>query len=289
MSNLPSDFYTLRGVRRLCYEAGVQPSKGLGQNFLYHRRTLEAMVRDIDILPGSCVIEVGCGFGHLTGVLVSERYRVVAFEMDERLAEIARTYLSGDAEVIHADILSVDLSSWTREGEVGGIVGNLPYSSGTSILFHLLDWHFSIPVWGFLLQREVADRIRAAPGSSRYGRLSVVLQYLFTVQNLRRVGPSVFFPRPRVESVWIRLLPRRDTDFRLARDWMEPLAKAAFSHRRKKLVTNLDGISIGGRLLTKDLILNQLSMLGLSTDCRPQDVSADQFAAFAEALRRSNG
>jgi len=243
------------------------------------------MVRDVEVHPGTLVIEIGCGMGHLTNVLLDAGCRVLACEMDERLAECAARHFGEDAEVIRADIRSVDLCEWFSGEEIGAIVGNLPYSSAMTILFYLLDWHSSCPVWALWLQREVADRIRAKPGTSRYGRLSVMLQYLFDISALRRIGPSVFFPKPRVESVWIRLIPKSGVDYRLAKDWIEPLVKSAFTYRRKRLVANLDGSSLRGRRLAKETIVKVLEEVGLSPDCRAQDVSPQQFAELALALR----
>lgn len=284
-ASVPLDFFSRRGVQRLCQEAEIVPSKALGQNFLFQYSALQAMVRDLRLASGSAVIEVGCGFGHLTAALLEADYRIVAFETDPRLHRSVVEILGPRVEVVRSDIRCCDLSRWLAEDARPAVVGNLPYSSAVPILFHLLNWYSKISVWGFLLQREVGERIRAAPKDPRYGRLSVVLQYLFHVQILRRIGPACFWPRPQVESAWIRFLPRENADINLALSWIEPVVKAAFSHRRKKISANLTGASVGEIRLTKEQVRDCLGAAGATDDCRAEELSAAQYALLAQAIR----
>ncbi len=279
----PQDFFSRKGVERLCREAEIAPSKALGQNFLYQRTTLDAMVRDLEVPHKSKVIEIGCGFGHLTVSILDCGYSVVAFETDGRLLKWLMGCVGDRLQIHCCDILTYDLSPYFEGSSDVFIVGNLPYSSASSMLFYLLKWYERVQQWGFLLQREVGERIKAKPGHREYGRLSVILQYLFEIQVLRRVGPGCFYPRPKVESVWMRLLPRHraDMDMKLVWDWMEPLVRTAFMHRRKKLCSNLSEAPIGARRLTKEQSEDFLKMLDLDVNCRAQDVSPDQYASLA--------
>jgi len=284
--SVPTGFFSLRGVRRLCQEADIEPSKALGQNFLFQGSVLRAMVRDLQLEPGTTVIEIGCGFGHLTVPLLEAGYRVIAFETDARLYRSIARFSAAGLEAVHSDVRSCDLSQWLGTQPRLAVVGNLPYSSAVSILFHLLDWYSMFSVWGFLLQREVGERITASPGDRRYGRLSVMLQYLFEVRILRRVGPACFHPRPQVESVWIRMLPRENADIDLALSSMGPLVKAAFSHRRKKISANLAGASLGEFRLAKDQIRESLRAVGVTDDCRAEELSPAQYASLAQRIRQ---
>ncbi|MFH1738297.1 MAG: 16S rRNA (adenine(1518)-N(6)/adenine(1519)-N(6))-dimethyltransferase RsmA [bacterium] len=283
---LPADFFSNRGVQRLCQDAGMVPSKALGQNFLFQRSTLRAMVRDLGLEPGMAVVEVGCGFGHLTQTLLEAGYPVVAFETDSRLYESIVQHSCSRLEVVHSDIRSYDLTPWLEGPHSTAVVGNLPYSSAMSILFHLLTYYTKVSAWGFLLQREVGDRVKASPGSADYGRLSVMLQYLFHIRVLRKVGRGCFHPRPKVESAWLRFLPRQEADIELALSWMEPLVKAAFSHRRKKLSTNLTGASVGGICLTKKLVQDYLHKVGAESNHRAENLSSRQYASLASKIRQ---
>jgi 16S rRNA A1518/A1519 N6-dimethyltransferase RsmA/KsgA/DIM1 with predicted DNA glycosylase/AP lyase activity len=116
----------------------------------------------------------------------------------------------------------------------------------------------------------------------------VVLQYLFLVRILRRVGPASFHPRPQVESAWVRFLPRENADIDLALSWIEPLAKAAFSHRRKKTSANLSGASVGEIRLTKKQVQDCLRAVGAGDDCRAEELSPAQYASLARAIRQLN-
>ncbi len=286
---VPRGFFSRNGLERLCREVGISPSKSLGQNFLFQRSTLYAMVRDLPLPPNTTVIEIGCGFGHLTVPLLAAGYRVIGFEKDARLYERVSKLAGPDLQIIHGDICSCDLSAWIDAQADVAVVGNLPYSSAVQILFHLLNWYEKLSIWCFLVQREVADRIRAKPGSSRYGRLSVLLQYLFSIRLLRRIGPGCFYPRPKVESAWIRLTPSKKADLELALDWMQPLVKVAFSHRRKKVASNLACTQIGETHLKRETIWEQLRLAGAKKDCRPQDLSPMQYARLAELIRCESG
>ncbi|GEM_PF-970414 len=284
--SFPGDFFSRSGVERLCREAEIVPSKALGQNFLYQRSALDAMVRDLEMPFESQIIEVGCGFGHLTVPILEHGYSVLAFETDKRLLKWLSGCVGERLQIQVCDILTYDLTPCFESTSEVCVVGNLPYSSASSILFHLMKWYVSVAKWGFLLQREVGQRIQAKPGSSDYGRLSVILQYLFDIQLLRRIGPGCFYPRPKVESVWMRFVPRKgaDLDMDLVWNWMEPLVKTAFAHRRKKLCSNLSEQRIGLWDLTKEQAVNYLKILDLNPNCRAQDLTPDQYACLAELI-----
>jgi 16S rRNA (adenine1518-N6/adenine1519-N6)-dimethyltransferase len=214
---------------------GHIPRKRFGQHFLHDQSILRRIVECISAKPGERIVEIGPGEGALTLPLLRAAGRLTAIELDRDLIEPLREKARGigEIEVISADVLTVDFSTI---GESLRIVGNLPYNISTPILFHCLDHAASIADMHFMLQKEVVDRMAAAPGSKVYGRLSVMLQFRCSVEPLLHVPPSAFRPPPKVDSAVVRLVPHAaaslpDVDRKLLAD----VVRAAFGQRRKTL------------------------------------------------------
>lgn len=211
--------------------------KRFGQHFLTDGAVLDAIVDAIDPQPGEALVEIGPGLGALTDPLVARCGRLTVIELDRDLA--ARLRRRPELEVIEADVLQVDLEALAqRHDRKLRIVGNLPYNISTPILFQLLGAVDHVLDQHFMLQKEVVERMAAAPGSKDYGRLSVMLQWRYEIESVLDVPPESFDPPPRVDSAVVRmrpLLPAPEVDAAL----LEELVRVAFSQRRKVLRNTL--------------------------------------------------
>ena len=210
------------------------PRKRFGQHFLSDGGIIDAIVQAIAPQPGQPMVEIGPGLAALTQPLVERLGRLTVIELDRDLAVRLRAH--GQLDVIESDVLKVD---FTQVAQALGatkirVVGNLPYNISTPILFHLLGHVQVIEDQHFMLQKEVIDRMVAAPATGDYGRLSVMLQWRYAMENVLFVPPESFDPPPRVDSAVVRMVPRTDPAA-LSVPVLEELVQVAFSQRRKLL------------------------------------------------------
>jgi len=207
--------------------------KRFGQHFLTDGAIIDAILAAIDPQAGEALVEIGPGLGAMTGPLLARCEQLCVIELDRDLA--ARLRKRAGLEVIEADVLKVDFAglALVRHNKLR-VVGNLPYNISTPILFHLLDAVDHVLDQHFMLQKEVVQRMAAAPGGKDYGRLSVMLQWRYDIESVLNVPPQAFEPPPRVESAIVRMVP-----LRLARPvdavLLADLVMVAFSQRRKLL------------------------------------------------------
>jgi 16S rRNA (adenine1518-N6/adenine1519-N6)-dimethyltransferase len=209
------------------------PRKRFGQHFLVDRFIIDSLVQAIRPQPQDALVEIGPGLGALTQPLVACCERLSVIEIDRDLA--ARLRQRPELDVIESDVLQVDFAALAqaRQGPLR-IVGNLPYNISTPILFHLLPVAARVADQHFMLQKEVVQRMVAQPRSKDYGRLSVMLQWRYVMDNVLDVPPESFDPPPRVDSAVVRMVPRADPapcDI----DLLSELVAVAFSQRRKLL------------------------------------------------------
>jgi len=205
--------------------------KRFGQHFLSDGGIIDAIVDAIEPLPGQDMVEIGPGLAALTQPLVERLGHLTVIELDRDLA--VRLRLHKQLSVIESDVLKVNFSELALAKKIR-VVGNLPYNISTPILFHLLNHAAVIEDQHFMLQKEVIDRMVASPSTSDYGRLSVMLQWRYDMENVLFVPPESFDPPPRVDSAVVRMIPRADpapVDFQL----LEKMVQVAFSQRRKLL------------------------------------------------------
>jgi 16S rRNA (adenine1518-N6/adenine1519-N6)-dimethyltransferase len=211
--------------------------KRFGQHFLTDGAVIDAIVDAIAPKPGEALVEIGPGLGAMTDPLVARSGKLTVIELDRDLA--ARLRKRPELEVIESDVLAVDIGALAgAHGQKLRIVGNLPYNISTPILFHLLGSVDHVVDQHFMLQKEVVDRMAAAPGSKDYGRLSVMLQWRYDIESVLDVPPESFDPPPRVDSAVVRMQPlpaTPDVDAKL----LEELVRVAFSQRRKILRNTL--------------------------------------------------
>jgi 16S rRNA (adenine1518-N6/adenine1519-N6)-dimethyltransferase len=252
--------------------------KRFGQNFLVDRHVVEAIVHTVDPRPGDALVEIGPGMGALTGLLASRVNAGPAgaplhvIELDRDLARSLAQRVPGARLVIHeADVLDFDFATLPAPLRV---VGNLPYNISSPILFRLFDIADRLLDVHVMLQREVVDRIVAAPDSADYGRLSVMMQYRFEAESVLKVGPQSFRPAPKVESSVIRMIPRAP-DMLGARDLavLSRLVQAAFGQRRKMLRNTLRAW----------FLPEQLEALGVDPRARAEELAVEDFVRLENA------
>lgn len=247
---------------------------------------LERIADAADASPSDSVVEIGPGRGALTEVLRPRVGSLVLVELDRALAQMQRDRYAGDdaVRVVEADVLDVPL------GELGGddfiLIGNVPYYITTPILFHTLSG--ALPRRAiFLVQREVAERATAAPGSHEYGALTVNLQALTRVENLFDVPPGAFRPPPKVHSAVIRLTPLATP--LVSADERRPFrtfVQALFGQRRKQLGTSLRAlVAQGGAADSAEAARAALEEMGIDPTTRPERLSPEQFIGLFRAVR----
>ena len=214
------------------------PRKRFGQHFLADAGIVDAIVRTIDPRPGEAMVEIGPGLAALTQPLVERLGQLTVIELDRDLAARLRSH--GQLKVIESDVLKVDFADLAaamgRASSAAGlrVVGNLPYNISTPILFHLLGFVGCVQDQHFMLQKEVVDRMVARPSTGDYGRLSVMLQWRYEMENVLFVPPESFDPPPRVDSAVVRMVPRPDPAA-VDEALLSELVQVAFSQRRKIL------------------------------------------------------
>lgn len=247
----------------------------LGQNFLADPNLLDAIVRDAGLGEGDVVLEVGAGEGVLTGRLLAAARHVHSLEVDRRLEPaLAPLAARPELDLRWEDAMEVDLAS-LRPAPTAA-VSNLPYAVATPVLLRTVVELPSVERWTVMVQREIADRLRAAPGSRTYGSPSVLVQLACEVRLLRTVDPAVFRPRPRVESAILamrRTGPGADPATR-------ELVRAAFAHRRKSLARSIEHVRPG----SLGPVRAALAELGLPEDARAEQLSPGEFRALAQSL-----
>jgi 16S rRNA (adenine1518-N6/adenine1519-N6)-dimethyltransferase len=257
----------------------LAPKKSLGQNFLFDLNLTAKIARAAGANEGGTFYEVGPGPGGLTRALLAEGAdKVIAVERDSRclpaLEQVAAAY-PGKLEIISDDALALDEATILPRGT--RIAANLPYNVGTAILIRWLTVDAWPPVWASLtlmFQKEVAQRITAAPGTEHYGRLSVLAQWRCTAKILFDVNRGAFVPPPSVTSSIVRLEPRAEPVSPCALSDLEKITAASFGQRRKMLRQSLK--PLGGEAL--------LAKAGIDATLRPEDLTIPQFAALARAL-----
>jgi 16S rRNA (adenine1518-N6/adenine1519-N6)-dimethyltransferase len=248
----------------------------LGQNFLADPNLLEAIVRDAELSPTDVVLEVGAGEGVLTERLAAAAAHVHAVELDLGLAAaLAPLAEKPHVELHWGDAMKLDLTALGPAPTA--VVANLPYSIATPLILRTVEELPSVGRWTVMVQREIADRLRAEPGTRTYGSPSVLVQLACEVRLLRSVDPAVFRPRPRVESA---ILGMRRTGAG-ADAATRGLVRAAFAHRRKSLARSLEHVRPGS-LGTVRVALGQL---GLPEGARAEALAPDDFAALAARLK----
>lgn len=268
------------------YEFAFQ--KKFGQNFLIDGHVLDKIIAAADITKDDMVLEIGPGIGTMTQYLAESAGHVVAVEIDRKLIPILQETLAGyeNVEILNEDILKVDIGAIVREknrGEPIKVVANLPYYITTPIIMALLEKHVPVESITVMVQKEVAARMQAQPGSKDYGALSLAVQYYCEPYIAANVPQNCFIPRPKVGSAVIRLTLYGKPPVTVRDEKrMFQIIRASFNQRRKTLV---NGLNNSPELsLTKEKVTQAIKEMGLPEGVRGETLTLAQFARLADLL-----
>ena len=286
---MPTAPGSLAGDRPVSERGGVparERRRRLGQNFLADPNLLDAIVRESGLVGGEVVLEVGGGEGALTERLAEVAGTLHVIEIDQRLRGALEAVSEAHPNVtVHwADAVRADLAA--LDPTPGALVSNLPYKVATPVLMRTIAELPSVRSWTVMVQREIADRLRARPGTREYGAVSVIAQLACEVEMLRSVDRAVFVPRPRVDSALLRLSRRNDGP--AAGGWTRQVVRAAFAHRRKGLARSLE-LALPAEADIRSRAREALAGLGADPGSRAQELDPGQLAALAEAMRSDDG
>ena len=284
------DIATPIRTKEILKKYGFSFKKSLGQNFLIDTNILHRIVDFAELTDESGAIEIGPGIGALTEQLAKRSKKVTAFEIDQRLLPILADTLSPypNVKIIHEDILKADVRQVIAE-EFKDIhdlmvVANLPYYVTTPIILKLLSENLPIRGIVCMLQKEVADRIAAKPGTKEYGSLSIAIQYYTIAETVMIVPKTVFMPQPNVDSAVIRLIKRekpivevRDEEF------LFKVTRASFAQRRKTILNNLSSQLPEGKS-KKEQIIEALEQVGIDPTRRGETLTIEEFGRLSDAL-----
>ena len=259
----------------------VKPKKFLGQHFLRDLSIASDIADTVDTCPGPPILEVGPGMGVLTQFLMKKEREVKVVELDfESVAYLKENFAALEGHIIEDDFLKLKLEN-VFEGKPFVLTGNYPYNISSQIFFKMLDYKDLIPCCTGMIQKEVAERIAAGPGSKTYGILSVLIQAWYRVEYLFTVHEHVFNPPPKVKSAVIRMTRNETTDLGCDEKLFKLIVKTTFNQRRKTLRNSISSILDKSHPLSADPIFNK----------RPEQLSVQEFveltnrveAALAEA------
>ncbi len=253
----------------------VRPKKSLGQHFLTDLSIAERIAATLDPYRGTPVLEVGPGMGVLTQFLAERGHDLTVVELDrESVAYLHHRFPQLDGRIIEADFLGLPLDRFARDGKLC-VIGNYPYNISSQIFFHVLEYRDLVVCCSGMLQKEVAERIAAKPGSKTYGILSVLIQAWYDVEYCFTVEPHVFNPPPKVKSGVVKLTRNDVTDLGCDHRLFRSVVKTAFGQRRKTLRNSLRPLFAAKPELLADDIF----------DKRPEQLSVAQFIELTRTVQ----
>ncbi len=283
-------------TRKSLREEKLAPKKQLGQNFLVNKATAEAVSRCGRILPDDIIIEVGVGLGALTQPIAEQASQVIGLEVDSGIVRFhkEKNDLPDNVTLIHQDILKADFDELYQlsKGPLK-IMANLPYSISNPFLFKLIEHQERIEWATIMLQKEVADRLTAKPGTKQYGIPTVLLKSCATVKSLLTLKPAEFHPRPKIDSVvvYIDFSDKEAISNRIYdRLLFTKIVRAAFSQRRKTLLNTLSGarffekLAEGDKKQEKQLTQNRIIEAGIAPGARAETLDLDDFIDLTQTF-----
>lgn len=269
------DGHGARATADLLAQFGLRPDKSLGQHFLIDPNQIDRIVRLAEVRDGDNVVEVGPGLGALTAGLVAAGCNVIAVEIDAGLVgALHRQFDEIEAvTIVHHDALTLDWDATLAAQRPWSMVANLPYNVATPLVLDVLDTVPQVKSMLVMVQREVAERLVAEPGTSNYGIPSVKVAYWATGELVAKIPPSVFLPQPRVESALVRIVRHVEPRFTESVDEVFELVRPAFGMRRKMLRRSLSGL----------VNAEQFEAAGVRSDARPEEIGIAQWCSLAAA------
>jgi len=253
---------------------------------------IDKIVRIAGITGEDTVVEIGAGLGVMTALIAGKAGRVIALEIDGGMVSILREELKDfdNVSVVETDVLRYDFSAPLRQDESAvrsgklRIIGNVPYNISSPILFHLLEYRSQIDFVVLMLQKEVADRMTASPGTKAYGTLSVILAMYFDISREFSVPAGCFYPRPKIDSAVVRMIVRDHPVVPVTSGpFFQQVVRAAFAQRRKTLINNLRASSIGSRSPEENMA-GVLDRLGIDGKRRGETLTVEEFGRLSNAL-----
>ena len=255
----------------------VKPKKFLGQHFLKDLGIAQDIADTVDTCPDLPILEVGPGMGVLTQFLMKKQREVKVVELDfESVAYLKENFSALEGNIIEYDFLKLKLEN-LFEGKPFVLTGNYPYNISSQIFFKMLDYKDLIPCCTGMIQKEVAERIAAAPGSKTYGILSVLIQAWYKVEYLFTVHEHVFNPPPKVKSAVIRMTRNDTTDLGCDEKLFKQIVKTTFNQRRKTLRNSISSILDKSHPLSADPIFNK----------RPEQLSVQEFVKLTNQVKEA--
>ena len=269
---------THAGTKAILEKYDLGPRKSLGQNFLIDQHVLNKIIRAADIGPNDTVLEIGPGLGGLTQALTEAAGQVIAVELDKRLVEVLRInfYEIKNVEFIQSDILDYQIPNHVQK-----VVANLPYYVTTPILMHLLE-NYQLNTITIMVQKEVAQRMAAEPGTKAYGALSLAVKYHAEAEVAAYVPPNSFMPRPQVGSAVVHLKVRPNPPVNVDKSALFANIKAGFGQRRKTLVNGLFSAELYP--YNKEELGAILKSCGFSENVRGEQLTLEDWAKITEVL-----
>ena len=274
----------MTSIKKELAEYGLLPKKRLGQHFLIDRNILNKVVQTAHLEKEDVILEVGPGLGEMTLALARLAKHVIAVEIDPQLVEILKKKLADcpNVDVVKGDILTINLRKIDfRKSEKMKVVANLPYQISTPLLFHFIELKAFFSTLTLMLQKEVAERMVASPGSKSYGPLSIFIQLFSNLSVCFYIKPSAFFPPPKVESAVVHMNFREKPMVRLEDEkWFRKVVKGCFGYRRKTLMNALKHSG----LPLPHTVESRMVEVGIDPRRRPETLTIQEFILLAEAL-----
>jgi len=266
-------------VKNLLLKYEIHPKKSLGQNFVVEPNTIRQIIKLADLDPEDFVLEVGSGLGSLTLALLESCKHVTAIEVDDVLVNILKETTGNQAEnklrIIHADVMELDLQQvLEQKNSQWNLVANLPYNIAVPVICDFLESTSLISKMTVMVQREVAERMVAKVGEKAYGLPSVKIEYFAEAKIIADIPPTVFLPKPRVESSIVQIVRRKNTMISENYEVLFSLIKSAFRHRRKMLRSSLKGI----------LSTDDFDLTGIDPTNRAENLTLKEWELLAKQI-----